>query len=513
MKMEASHGVVRYIAYFLFFIPVFILLFVLGFVKAAIFSPFVFLVIAFGDTGVIIGLWPLHLFWTAYCISKYHLFMFPLLFELFVFASYHFIELLTTVLNDGCFIYLIFDRSKKFGPFLKTLLILTLPIPIALWTVVGLVGTVIMGIGYAFVWPVMETFRAISKPGVRNKLLGCLADGTWSNVWACTIVRRDFGDFSFHSYFSVMDELLEAKEDEKSIELKISQVPGCIVAAVLGVVLDIPLITLIVIYKAPIMLFKGWHRLVEDLVGRSGPFLETVCVPFAGLLIVLWPFAVVLAVLVGIMSSLGFGCYAAVVAYQVLFDLMTLEGLLFSLFLLSGRLGRKFYKERTTLCYRLVYHYLMSTPTISSTYEKGPAFEVSRPTFKDTLDDDDSQLLPRKGLHEQLEALHAKQILMAGPSEKIKAVKAVVIWDNFFKGCELSGEELIREAAIGIRDLEAWQRAKNKIVNIGIPAYTFVQCFLRSIRSGSIGFLMYEELLAATFIFIFSEGKYGECCM
>lgn len=78
-----------------------------------------------------------------------------------------------------------------------------------------------------------------------------------------------------------------------------------------------PIITLISLYKTPILLIKGWQRLVHDLIGREGPFLETVCVPFAGLLILLWPFIVLLATCVGILSSLGFGFYAAVVAYQV----------------------------------------------------------------------------------------------------------------------------------------------------------------------------------------------------
>ncbi|CAK9141143.1 unnamed protein product [Ilex paraguariensis] len=96
-----------------------------------------------------------------------------------------------------------------------------LPVSIALWTVVGVVGSAIMGIGYAFVWPVMETFRAIVNEGVplHQKLINCLRDGTWSCVLgACTVVR-DFANFSFHSYFSVMDGLMEAKREEP-IELK-----------------------------------------------------------------------------------------------------------------------------------------------------------------------------------------------------------------------------------------------------------------------------------------------------
>ena len=101
------------------------------------------------------------------------------------------------------------------------------------------------------------------------------------------------------------------------IFIRVAQLPGCILAAILGNLVDVPVVTIIVLYKAPILLFKGWHRLIQDLIGRAGPFLETVCVPFAGLWILLWPIVVLLAILAGMISSFGFGCYAAVVAYQV----------------------------------------------------------------------------------------------------------------------------------------------------------------------------------------------------
>lgn len=67
------------------------------------------------------------------------------------------------------------NRTKKFDPYLKCLLILMVPIPIALWTVVGVVGSVIMGIGYGFICPVMDTFKAVSMEGVslRTKLIRC----------------------------------------------------------------------------------------------------------------------------------------------------------------------------------------------------------------------------------------------------------------------------------------------------------------------------------------------------
>jgi len=65
------------------------------------------------------------------------------------------------------------------------------------------------------------------------------------------------------------------------------------------------------------MLLKGWHRLFHDLIGREGPFLETVCVPFAGLAIILWPLAVVGAVIAAFISSFFLGLYGSIIAYQV----------------------------------------------------------------------------------------------------------------------------------------------------------------------------------------------------
>lgn len=86
----------------------------------------------------------------------------------------------------------------------------------------------------------------------------------------------------------------------------------------LGVIVDVPMITLIALYKSPIMLFKGWNRLFRDLIGREGPFLETACVPFAGLAILLWPLAVAGSLVASFLSSFLLGGYASIVTYQVL---------------------------------------------------------------------------------------------------------------------------------------------------------------------------------------------------
>ena len=90
-------------------------------------------------------------------------------------------------------------------------------------------------------------------------------------------------------------------------------------AGALGLLIDVPVISLLALFKSPYMLFKGWKRLLDDMIGREGPFLETICVPFAGLAILLWPLAVVGAVLGSMVSSVVLGAYAGVVAYQVHF--------------------------------------------------------------------------------------------------------------------------------------------------------------------------------------------------
>lgn len=98
---------------------------------------------------------------------------------------------------------------------------------------------------------------------------------------------------------------------------RVVYLPVAIFLGLLGLIVDFPVITIIALLKSPYMLFKGWHRLFQDCVGREGPFLETICVPFAGLAILLWPLAVAGAVLGSMVAGIVLGLYAAVIAYQV----------------------------------------------------------------------------------------------------------------------------------------------------------------------------------------------------
>ncbi|KAF2295211.1 hypothetical protein GH714_032152 [Hevea brasiliensis] len=101
-----------------------------------------------------------------------------------------------------------------------------------------------------------------------------------------------------------------------STVLWLIHVPGFIVAGLMGLIVDVPLFTAIVIIKSPYMLFKGWFRLIHDLISREGPFLETACIPIAGLTILLWPLIVVGSILITIFSSIFVGLYASVIVYQ-----------------------------------------------------------------------------------------------------------------------------------------------------------------------------------------------------
>jgi hypothetical protein len=99
--------------------------------------------------------------------------------------------------------------------------------------------------------------------------------------------------------------------------MMLSYLPRSVLVAFIAVPVGILMISGVALWKSTCMLLKGWQRLYEDLVGREGPFLETVCVPFSGLAIVLWPLAVIGAVITSFLCSFFSGFCAGLIAYQV----------------------------------------------------------------------------------------------------------------------------------------------------------------------------------------------------
>ncbi|KDP22998.1 hypothetical protein JCGZ_01720 [Jatropha curcas] len=261
---------------FVRFLPFFFLLLILGLLKGAIICPLVVGIIVIGNSAVIIGLWMAHFLWTFYCVAK----------------------------------------TQRLGLVLKTVVLLLLPLPLVLWPVLGIGASILGGIGYGFFAPLIATFEAVGQ-NVKEKCYHCFLDGCLSTIkGSCTVVR-DFTDFCFHSYFSFMDELSEkVPKGEKPVDIKLLILPSCLLVILIAVPVDMILITVVALWKSPYMLFRGWKRLLEDLIGREGPFLETVCVPFAGLAIILWPLAVIGAVIGAILSSFFLGLYSVVVVHQ-----------------------------------------------------------------------------------------------------------------------------------------------------------------------------------------------------
>ncbi|GKV43094.1 hypothetical protein SLEP1_g50431 [Rubroshorea leprosula] len=135
------------------------------------------------------------------------------------------------------------------GLVLKILVLVLLPVPLVLWAILGIVGSLLAGTGHGFFAPLISTFEGVGQ-NVTNKCYHCF-------------------------------------------------------------------VVAIALWKSPYMLFKGWKRLLEDLIGREGPLLETVCVPFAGLAILLWPLAVIGAVISAIIASFFLGFYGGIVVLQV----------------------------------------------------------------------------------------------------------------------------------------------------------------------------------------------------
>lgn len=423
--MDLLDKICRLLALLPLFLLLFVLLLILGLIKALIIFPFVLVIIVVGNLGVVFGLYPVHVIWTCYCIV----------------------------------------RTRAIGILLKALIMLLMPAPILAWPLLAIAGTFLTGAGFGLGMPLIRTFLA-ARDQVDNKLLSCFLDGTWSSILGAFTIVRDFMDICFYSYFSVMDGLLEARSDAL-MEIRLLQIPGCILAAIFGVLIDMPMLSLIVLYKVPVMLYKGWKQLIHDLIGRSGPFLESVCVPFAGLLILLWPIAVILAAAAGILSSLSLGLYAAAVAYQ---ENSTMSGILYSIAVISmfDEYTNDFLYMRDGSCF-------------------------PRPRYrKDVLSRSPS--LPPKLKPEESSFTTLKRPLIRTPSMKMQELKAVVIWQDFIKSCESLGKELVRDGAIWVSDLEAWLNSKNEIVNIGLPSYVFLHCFILSIKSASVGFILRDNV-------------------
>ncbi|KAI3465553.1 hypothetical protein Pfo_022216 [Paulownia fortunei] len=431
--MEVPVGFVAKFWSFVSFLPFFFLLFILGLLKGLMICPVVVAIITVGNSAVVIGLWPAHFLWTYYCVAK----------------------------------------SKRLGWILKNLVLISLPVPLILWPVIAIVGSILGGIGYGFFAPLIATFEAVGE-NVTDKWYHCFSDGCCSTLeGSCTVVR-DFTDFCFHSYFSYMDELSEdVHEDEKTIDIKLSRLPGCILVSLLAILVDVPLITAVALWKSPYMLFRGWKRLLEDLIGREGPFLETVCVPFAGLAILLWPLAALGAVLAAFFSSFFLGLYAGVIVHQ--------ED--------SLRMGLAYIVAVISLFDEYANDLLYLT--------EGSCFP--RPQYRRSI-------RPSSGLEKrwsldcknEREGSRSSKLVSEGSrtlKQAIQQYTPMQVWDWLFKSCETNGKMLLQEGLINVKDIQdCIVKGNCKKLGIKLPAWSILQHLLTSAKSDSSGLILSDQV-------------------
>jgi hypothetical protein len=130
----------------------------------------------------------------------------------------------------------------------------------------------------------------------------------WCDFVTCSFVARSSLSWVFES---------GAHIKQVASSCRLHELPLCVLVGLLGVIVDTPAIIIVAFCKMPIMLIKGWHRLLRDLVTRHGPCMEAACVPFAGLALVFWPFVVVASAITAVICSPILGLYSAVVVDQV----------------------------------------------------------------------------------------------------------------------------------------------------------------------------------------------------
>ncbi|KAJ4829599.1 hypothetical protein Tsubulata_014263 [Turnera subulata] len=431
----------------------------LGALKALIVGPVAAAILIVGNVAVILGMFPSHVAWTVYTLVK----------------------------------------TNRFDIPFKAALALALPALFGLWLGLSVAGSVLVGLGYGFFTPWISTFEAFRYDGESKKFYHCIVDGTWGTIkGSCTVVR-DFADMCYHSYPLYLKEVRESPSDEigkLETQLKTNRmrsemtglkmycrllhVPGFIIAGLVGLVVHIPLFTAIAVIKSPYMLFKGWYRLIQDLISREGPFLETACIPIAGLTILLWPLVVVGSILGAIFSSIFIGLYAAVVVYQ----------------------ERSF---RRGVAYVVAMVAEFDEYTNDGLYLREGTF-LPKPRYRKRR----ASHSPENsvgGSHGKVGSNHGETPAMLVPSlvpsrsvrETIQEVKMVQIWGSAMRACEIRGKELLDAGAISCADLNNFLKAKNEnegaIINVGLPCYSMLLSFLNSIRTGSNGLLLLDGIV------------------
>ncbi|GAB2282603.1 hypothetical protein Dimus_017141 [Dionaea muscipula] len=404
---------------------------ILGALKGVLVGPIAGLVLIIGNVGVILGLFPAHVGWT---------------------------------------IYTLFSINRFDAP-LKVTILFGFPALCALWLGLSIAGSVLLGVGYGFFTPWVSTFEAFRHDNELKKFLHSVVDGTWGTIKGSSTIVRDFADLCYHSYPLYLKEIRESPSSDELLTLRFVHVPAIIIVGLTGLIVEIPSYTVIALIKSPYMLFKGWHRLIHDLVSREGPFLETACIPVAGLTILLWPLFVIGSILAAIFSSFFVALYGSVIAYQ---ERSLRRGLAYVIAMVA-----EFDEYTNDLLY-------LREGTI-----------LPKPQYKKKKVPHSSELSVRDG---RVSGVKFSSIAIEAPStlihslipsrsvrETIQEVKMVQIWSGMMRTCEARGKELVDANVITLGDLYDWLKAKNNdeeaIIGVGLPSYACLHTLLSTINS------------------------------
>ncbi|GKU94728.1 hypothetical protein SLEP1_g8175 [Rubroshorea leprosula] len=414
----------------------------LGAVKGLLVGPIAGLTFITGNVAVILGLLPSHVAWTVYTVIK----------------------------------------INRFDTPLKVAILLALPGLFGIWLCLSIAGSVLVGVGYGFFTPWISTFEAFRHDNESKKFYHGLVDGTWGTVKGSCVVVRDFADICYHSFPLYLKELRESPDSNDHQTLRLIHVPGLIIVGLLGLIVDLPFFTLIAVIKSPYMLFKGWFRLIHDLISREGPFLETACIPIAGLTILMWPLVVVGSILAAIFSSFFIGLYGSFIVYQ---ERSFMRGVAYVIAMVAEfdeYTNDWLYLREGTIFPKP--HYRKNMVSESSEFSVGQnhvAGSILNPASADAPAMLVPSLVPSRTVR-----------------EAIQEVQMVQIWGHMMKSCELRGKELLDTEVLTPVDLCNWLKAKNDdeatIIGVGLPCYSLLQSLLYSIRAGSSGLLILDNV-------------------
>ncbi|PIA46341.1 hypothetical protein AQUCO_01500101v1 [Aquilegia coerulea] len=418
---------------------------VLGALKGAFVGPIASLILIIGHIGVILGLFPFHVVWSVYTIVK----------------------------------------TKRFDLPLKITFLFALPGLFGLWLGLSIACSVLVGVGYGFFTPWVSTFEAFRQERSR-KFYHCIVDGTWDTIkGSCTVVR-DFFDVCYHSYPLFLKELRESDSDETKT-LRFLHIPASIAVGIMGLIIEIPLYTIIAVVKSPYLLFMGWYRLTHDLISREGPFLETACIPIAGLTILLWPLVVVGSILMAIFSSFFVALYGAVIVYQ---ERSFRRGAAYVIAMVAE------FDEYTNDWLYLREGSILPKPryrkkilTHSTEFSVGGSRRPAGNFFAAST---------------EAPAMHMPVLAPSrSVREAIHEVKVVQIWEQTMKACEIRGKLLIDAKVISPAELIEWSKEKRRpeetIISVGLPSYSFLLTLVHSIKAGSAGLLLFDGLEVNSF--------------